>query len=123
MIPDTSTQGAAGVVDDVVERACVYTEAGICSVHGQGVEKWKPKKTWAKGRNGLFKWKYGRHYYWSCTEQKSEAGRQPAHKPTFLMLSDSADMKKDLSVNNGGSWAAKPNRRRGATAMCKQRGG
>ena len=55
------TQAGGGRDDDTVERGgskedCSYSPEGVCSIHGQATKKFRTKRTWSKGRNGLFLW-------------------------------------------------------------------
>ena len=52
-----------------VVEACIYTKDGVCHLHGQAELWWRPKKTWVKGKNGLYRWKYGRVEYFKCIGQ------------------------------------------------------
>ena len=47
--------------------ACVHDARGVCSEHGQAKKLFKPnKRVWAKGKNGLYGWKYSRMTYYEC---------------------------------------------------------
>ena len=74
--------------------ACVITKDGVCEEHGPAMKKWKPKRSWAKGKNGLFAWRYSRTHYYVCTGQTTRVGH-PTHRPTFLVLKEDVMMKTD----------------------------
>ena len=67
-------------------RVCNYTKDGVCDTHGQAEKIWKPKRSWKKGKNGLFSWKYSRVTDWKCTTRVG--GPPQLQKPTFLILRD-----------------------------------
>ena len=73
---------------------CTYDEDGRCPEHGQGKKKFRPKKIWTKGKNGLFGWKTGRITYYTCKEDNPI----PADRPTFLMLRGSAGSTRRKNV-------------------------
>ena len=50
--------GTQAVLKTEPELVCTYTEAGICSVHGQARRRIRPGKTWKRGKNGLYGWRY-----------------------------------------------------------------
>ena len=69
---------------DAQPRPCVIS-GSVCEEHGPLEKKWKPKKTWAKGKNGLFAWKYSKTHYYACTGPTTRVGHH-SHRPTFLIL-------------------------------------
>ena len=98
---------------------CTYDEDGRCPEHGQGKKKFRPKKIWAKGKNGLFGWKTGRITYYTCKEDNPI----PADRPTFLMLRGSAGStrRKNVQLPSQGvtRGETKPNGWRVATTVRK----
>ena len=64
---------------------CVYDDSGHCGLHGQGMKKLKPGKVWAKGRNGLYGWKYTKTVYWVCGTVTRAAPSTTT--PTFVSMS------------------------------------
>ena len=90
--------GKAGVVVGMVERGaqvCTYTPEGMCEEHGQAQKHWKPRRRWAKGKNGLFGWKREKIPYYVCVPPRpiedKDVGRTA---PTFLILKSGADNKQ-----------------------------
>ena len=89
----------------VARQVCVYSRGGVCCYHGPGTKMWKPKRTWVKGKDGLFKWKYGRVQYFTCTKQNRKDDDVSGVKPTLLMLRDSAGQMRNFTLHrrSGGS--------------------
>ena len=70
---------------------CKHSPDGRCERHGQAQKLWRPKKRWAKGKSGLFGWKYAREHYWKCVPPRpGGAGITSPASSTFLILSSSA---------------------------------
>ena len=90
MMGDQVTE--AGIGQQEQPGPCVVSD-GVCEEHGALEKKWRPKKTWTKGRNGLYSWKYSKVVYYACTGPTTRVGHH-SHRPTFLMLKDSV-MKTD----------------------------
>ena len=68
------------------ELVCTYTEAGICSVHGQAKKRIRPGKTWKRGKNGLYGWRYTSTVYYTCTGLPKSTHNTDEPVPTFLVL-------------------------------------
>ena len=67
---------------------CVHDDKGVCHLHGQAQKKLKPRKVWAKGKNGLFGWKYARSTYYVCGMVTKPDPGIPG--PTFVSMRNSS---------------------------------
>ena len=75
-LPDrTDNLMSAGVA------VCEYTN-GICSVHGEAEQLWRPSKTWRRKKDGTFGWKYVKETYYSCRKITRKPAVDP--QPTFI---------------------------------------
>ena len=67
---------------------CVHDDKGVFHLHGQAQKKLKPRKVWAKGKNGLFGWKYARSTYYVCGMVTKPDPGIPG--PTFVSMRNSS---------------------------------
>ena len=94
---------------------CSYTEDGVCSTHGKGKKKYHQKRTWTKGKTGLFYWKYTKTHYFVCQRPRARASLPgQSDRPTFLILKDSAMTRAgdivDAKKTSPGNMKTKPNK-------------
>ena len=95
---------------------CSHTESGVCHIHGQAQKMFKPGRKWAKGKDGLYSWKYCKKWEFTCTKMRKKTTAKDSHpptpiqKPTFLMLRDSGEASDAKKRNSrGNKMKTKPN--------------
>ena len=94
---------------------CSYDKDGVCSTHGKGKKKYHQKRTWTKGKTGLFYWKYTKTHYFVCPRPRAGASLPgQSDRPTFLILKDSAMTRAgdivDAKKTSPGNMKTKPNK-------------
>ena len=78
--------GTQTVLKPEPEPVCTYSEAGICSVHGQARRRIRPGKTWKRGKNGLYGWRYTSTVYYTCTGLPRSTHNTDEPEPSFMVL-------------------------------------
>ena len=87
-----------------LRTSCTYSKAGICSQHGQGIEKFEPGHEMVVGKDGGLKKKYVKKKYWVC--DLDLGGVKKLRQPSINFKMTQNDRKRggddDQTVEGGG---------------------
>ena len=109
----TTGQMVDGIEGGGGSLVCRHDSMGMCDVHGQAQKVLQPKRVWAKGRNGLYGWKYLRTTTYSCRTVTKTNDDTP--KPTFVSLRTGSNHSK-LKPKKSSILIASSNRCMGANS-------